>query len=495
MLNSSFPKYAENQHLGCVTVEKIAEEKDSSDSFDAASLESSDSSDHEEFDVNKLRRGKNRKKQKPIFPTFNPNTPMELIDFQPGLIFTSRQLLRDAIRNYGVAKQRRVFIKRSDFKRLAAKSSTIADFNICMDEIRSISPFAYDDLLKTNPKYWSRAYFKTMTHCDVVDNNISECFNSWILEARYKPIISMLDHIRVQCMKRIHVKRDYMARIDSDLCPRIIKKLNYNIEGSKKCTSTWDGGDKCEVKDLEGNQFEVDMKNRICSCRKWQLTGMPCIHGCQAILSINAAPESFVDEYFKKTTYLKSYSYLMSPMKGSKEWPLAKQVKLLPPKARRMPGRPRKHRRREANEVGGGYRLSKKRLQGLNHQQVLDKQKKRGRPPKTKQINQQHPTPTSSPQAPSIQEVPTEAAQKKRRGRPPKTSNTKVQTRKMPAGMGVFTGDDGHTYMSSSRSTIRLTDSEPNTTTQDAEQVSRQPSKSPLKKGGQMVFPRSEPKK
>ncbi|KAK1370160.1 hypothetical protein POM88_036252 [Heracleum sosnowskyi] len=121
MLNSSFPKYAENQHLGCDTVEKNAEEKDSSDSFDAASLESSDSSDHEEFDLNKLRRGKNRKKQKPIFPTFNPNTPMELIDFQPGLIFTSRQLLRDAIRNYGVAKQRRVFIKRSDFKRLQAK--------------------------------------------------------------------------------------------------------------------------------------------------------------------------------------------------------------------------------------------------------------------------------------------------------------------------------------------------------------------------------------
>ncbi|KAK1363713.1 hypothetical protein POM88_039274 [Heracleum sosnowskyi] len=221
-------------------------------------------------------------------------------------------------------------------------------------------------------------------------------------------------------------------------------------------------------------------------------------------------------------------------MKGSKEWSLAKQVKLLPPKARRMPGRPKKHRRREADEVGGGCRLSKKgvvmkcsrclvighnkatckateaeavenhrkadearkaqaeaaRAHSLRSKQNVRKKttqtaraqsstgvgqaKKRGRPPKAKQINQQHPTPTSSqqprtdqssPQAPSTQEVPTEAAQKKRRGRPPKTSNTQVQTRKMPAGMGVFTGDDGHTYMSSSRSTIRFTDLEPNTTT------------------------------
>ncbi|KAK1397840.1 hypothetical protein POM88_007703 [Heracleum sosnowskyi] len=39
MLNSLFPKYAENQDLGCDRVEKIAEEKNDSDSFDAASLE------------------------------------------------------------------------------------------------------------------------------------------------------------------------------------------------------------------------------------------------------------------------------------------------------------------------------------------------------------------------------------------------------------------------------------------------------------------------
>lgn len=32
---------------------------------------------------------------------------------------------------------------------------------------------------------------------DFSDNNVLEWFNSWILEARYKLIISMLDHIRL----------------------------------------------------------------------------------------------------------------------------------------------------------------------------------------------------------------------------------------------------------------------------------------------------------
>ncbi|KAK1390443.1 hypothetical protein POM88_018621 [Heracleum sosnowskyi] len=78
------------------------------------------------------------------------------------------------------------------------------------------------------------------------------------------------------------------------------------------------------------------------------------------IMSINALPENFVHDCFKKTTYVKSYSNLMCPMKESKEWPIAKQIKLLPPKARRMPGRPKKHRRREADEVGAGCKMSKK---------------------------------------------------------------------------------------------------------------------------------------
>lgn len=32
----------------------------------------------------------------------------------------------------------------------------------------------------------------------------------------------------------------------------------------------------------------------------------------------------------------------------------------MPPKARRMPGRPKKHRRREDDEIGSGCKLSKK---------------------------------------------------------------------------------------------------------------------------------------
>ncbi|WMV47622.1 hypothetical protein MTR67_041007 [Solanum verrucosum] len=45
---------------------------------------------------------------------------------------------------------------------------------------------------------WCRAYFDTQCKNVMVDNNFTESFNSWILEARQKPIIKMLEEIRVK---------------------------------------------------------------------------------------------------------------------------------------------------------------------------------------------------------------------------------------------------------------------------------------------------------
>lgn len=48
-----------------------------------------------------------------------------------------------------------------------------------------------------------------MSKSDMVDNNVSEAFNSSIVEARYKSIITMLEEIRLKVMTRIVDKRKY----------------------------------------------------------------------------------------------------------------------------------------------------------------------------------------------------------------------------------------------------------------------------------------------
>ena len=56
-------------------------------------------------------------------------------------------------------------------------------------------------------------------------NNLSESFNSMILEARDKPIIAMLEWIRVRLMTIMYSKRIGIEKFTSDICPNIVRKL------------------------------------------------------------------------------------------------------------------------------------------------------------------------------------------------------------------------------------------------------------------------------
>ncbi|GJU03902.1 (R)-mandelonitrile lyase-like protein [Tanacetum coccineum] len=61
--------------------------------------------------------------------------------------------------------------------------------------------------------------------CDVVKNGISECFNALIVEARRKPIIDMLEGIRLMIMERMRKMREKHVKGDHGIYPNIKKKF------------------------------------------------------------------------------------------------------------------------------------------------------------------------------------------------------------------------------------------------------------------------------
>ncbi|XP_024190465.1 uncharacterized protein LOC112194459 [Rosa chinensis] len=92
-----------------------------------------------------------------------------------------------------------------DQMRKCAKSTTLPYYLNDMEEMKALDEDAYkwmtDD--ERPPKHWCRAFFNTTSNCDIMDNNLSESFNSWIVEVRKKPPVTMFEEIRVKIMKRI----------------------------------------------------------------------------------------------------------------------------------------------------------------------------------------------------------------------------------------------------------------------------------------------------
>ena len=61
-----------------------------------------------------------------------------------------------------------------------------------------------------------------------------------------------------------------------------------------------------------------------------------------AIASQNLDPELYVADCFKKDKFLQAYAYIITPLNDSSLWPTDPDITLfpLPPKRRRLPGRP-----------------------------------------------------------------------------------------------------------------------------------------------------------
>ena len=96
---------------------------------------------------------------------------------------------------------------------------------------------AAKDLLKYNPANWCRAFFSRYSS-ETLDNNICESFNASILQARFKPIVAMLDDIRKAAMEKLAANKVEVEKWLCDWSPHCMARFQENMENACLC----DGG-------------------------------------------------------------------------------------------------------------------------------------------------------------------------------------------------------------------------------------------------------------
>lgn len=92
----------------------------------------------------------------------------------------------------------------------------------------------------------------------------------------------------------------------------------------------------------------------------WELTGIPCPHSIQCIWFMRKNPDDYVHMYFHKHTFEITYSYYIQPINGVDLWPNTEMEPILPPLIKKLPGRPKKQRKRDPDEPSSSTKVSKK---------------------------------------------------------------------------------------------------------------------------------------
>ncbi|KAK8690943.1 hypothetical protein V6N13_074467 [Hibiscus sabdariffa] len=208
---------------------------------------------------------------------------------------------------------------------------------IGVDANDNIYPIAYVVVEAESQSSWD--WFMSLLAVDLeIESNHNVTFISdkqkMILEARDKPILTLMEMVRTKIMHKIAIKK----------------------EEADKCRATHAGGHKYQVSIGPSNQHVVDLEHHSCSCRKWDLTAM---------VQKNQRPESYVDHCFHITTQQEIYSHFITPMRGPNQWVEDTTCEAVrEPKLRRPPGRPKKKRVKEADEpinsISSNVRFTKK---------------------------------------------------------------------------------------------------------------------------------------
>ena len=158
-----------------------------------------------------------------------------------------------------------------------------------------------------------------------------------------------LESIKLYLMTRFQDNRQKIMRVESEICPKVLKRLHREKTASSKWLACWVGHTQFEVKSGLQN-FTVDMEKRHCSCRKWHTTGIPCAHAISCIFFNRQEAEQYVHRCFHVSTYKACYEPVIAAINGQNMWRPSGVQPVQPLVKRRPLGRPKKKRTREAGE-------------------------------------------------------------------------------------------------------------------------------------------------
>ncbi|GJV55607.1 agenet domain-containing protein [Tanacetum coccineum] len=138
--------------------------------------------------------------------------------------------------------------------------------------------------------------------CAAFENGISESFNRAILSPRSKPIITMLEEIRLYIMQRLFAMNKIAVNLEDSITPSIRKRLEVLKEKQRHWFVFPSGFQELEVRNGD-ESYGVNLQHKICSCRMWKLSGVPCVHAVAGYMHLKQDLDTRVSFWYSQEAW------------------------------------------------------------------------------------------------------------------------------------------------------------------------------------------------
>lgn len=94
-----------------------------------------------------------------------------------------------------------------------------------MIEIKEINEETFKNLMNIPQRFWSKSRFNTTLTCETLVNNKPEAFDAVSVKNRAKPIVIMIEEIKVYIMLRWESNTHKISKYKGQILPNIKKKI------------------------------------------------------------------------------------------------------------------------------------------------------------------------------------------------------------------------------------------------------------------------------
>ncbi|WJX85655.1 hypothetical protein P8452_68073 [Trifolium repens] len=233
----------------------------------------------------------------------------------------------------------------------AVYALTAAEFESKITEMIEVSQDVISWFQQFPPYLWAVAYFDGVRYGHFT-LGVTELLYNWALECHELPVVQMMEYIRQQMTCWFNDRRDVGMGWTSILVPSAEKRISEAIADAH-CYQVLRANEvEFEIVSTERTNI-VDIRSRECSCRRWQLYGLPCAHAAAALISCGHNAHLFAEPCFTVQSYRMAYSQMINPIPDKSQWRehgegaeggggARVDIVIRPPKTRRPPGRPKK---------------------------------------------------------------------------------------------------------------------------------------------------------
>ncbi|KAI0513721.1 hypothetical protein KFK09_009751 [Dendrobium nobile] len=226
----------------------------------------------------------------------------------------------------------------------AANAYTNIEYTNKLAELCVLHPNLHAYLMSL-PYKWSRSQFKFGIYHNTNTNNFAESFNAWIVDAKNKPVVDLIDMIHGKLMEQRATRKITSSTWHREFVPHAEEYIREITTMKDHLLIRQSSYHRAEVESLHCRHI-VDIETKECTCNVWQLTGLPCIHAI-AFIGKKEHPlwHTYVNDYYYVYRYRLSYDGAIAMLPGKDQWQVVQDlVEVGAPNTSRPRGRPKRRR-------------------------------------------------------------------------------------------------------------------------------------------------------